>query len=338
MKKFLMVIAVLVLTFVLTGCNTEITYTVNKDGSMECSIVEYYTPDEIDDITSMLGESIPHSVEGYMIMFGEDYMGTVDIDGVEHIAVSGGSGMVEPEEIAETEGYTVSRYEFVYDPGKITTDSAGAINEKLGEEAGALLGEDDIAMIEEIAGQMKNTIIVNMPDEIVLTNGKLSADKETVSFETNSETLDKLYAYTADSDKIIDFSGLEGNYTKKSKIKVVTPDKVKSIYVNGKKQTSKTIKLPKDGTYEIKVTTKYSSKELTVVRDTVEPKVTGVKNKAEYSKAVTVKFSDKGSGIASAKLNGKTVKSGKKITKAGSYTLTVTDNAGNKTTVKFTVK
>lgn len=73
-------------------------------------------------------------------------------------------------------------------------------------------------------------------------------------------------------------------------------------------------------------------------QDTTKPKVSGVKNGMTYSKAVTIKFSDKDSGIKSAKLNGKAIKSGKKVTKNGSYTLVVADKAGNKTTVKFKIK
>lgn len=72
--------------------------------------------------------------------------------------------------------------------------------------------------------------------------------------------------------------------------------------------------------------------------DKTKPVVSGVKNGKTYHRAVTIKFSDKGSGIKSAKLNGKNIKSGKKVSRNGSYTLVVTDNAGNKTTVKFKIK
>lgn len=71
--------------------------------------------------------------------------------------------------------------------------------------------------------------------------------------------------------------------------------------------------------------------------DTVAPKITGISANKKYKKAVTVKFSDTGSGISSALLNGKSIKSGKKITKDGKYTLKVTDKAGNGKSVKFVV-
>ncbi len=77
--------------------------------------------------------------------------------------------------------------------------------------------------------------------------------------------------------------------------------------------------------------------QYTFTTDTTKPTVSGVKNGKTYKKNVTVKFKDI-NGIASAKLNGKKIKSGKKITKKGKYTLKVTDKASNVTTVKFSIK
>lgn len=71
--------------------------------------------------------------------------------------------------------------------------------------------------------------------------------------------------------------------------------------------------------------------------DTVAPEITGVKASKYYKKAVAVKFIDSGSGIQSALLNGKAIKSGKMISKDGKYTLKVTDKAGNSKSVKFVV-
>ena len=76
-----------------------------------------------------------------------------------------------------------------------------------------------------------------------------------------------------------------------------------------------------------------------------QPVVTGVKNGKSYRGKVTVKVSDKDSGVKSAVIkNTKTGKTyakftgSKKVTKKGKYSVTVTDNMGNKKTVKFTVK
>lgn len=73
-------------------------------------------------------------------------------------------------------------------------------------------------------------------------------------------------------------------------------------------------------------------------QDTVKPVISGVKNGKTYKKAVKVTFKDEQSGIKKATLNGKEIKSGKKISKKGSYTLKVTDKAGNTNTIKFKIK
>ena len=78
-------------------------------------------------------------------------------------------------------------------------------------------------------------------------------------------------------------------------------------------------------------------KTVGVVLDKVKPTITGVTNKKVY-KSCTIQFNDKLSGIKKATLNGKTIKSGKKVSKPGKYTLKVTDKAGNTKTITFTVK
>ena len=66
---------------------------------------------------------------------------------------------------------------------------------------------------------------------------------------------------------------------------------------------------------------------MTVWIDADKPKA-NVSNNGVYSKGKKLTFSDKGTGL----------KSGKKLTKAGSHRLVLTDKAENKTTIKFTVK
>lgn len=79
--------------------------------------------------------------------------------------------------------------------------------------------------------------------------------------------------------------------------------------------------------------------------DKVKPVITGVKNGKSYKGKVTVKVSDKDSGVKSAVI--KNIKTGKtyakftgikKVTKKGRYLVTVTDNMSNKKTAEFTIK
>jgi hypothetical protein len=61
--------------------------------------------------------------------------------------------------------------------------------------------------------------------------------------------------------------------------------------------------------------------------------VTGVSNAVTYEQDVTISFNE---GIAT--LDGKVVTTGTVVSEDGEHTLVVTDAAGNKTTVIFTIK
>ena len=75
-------------------------------------------------------------------------------------------------------------------------------------------------------------------------------------------------------------------------------------------------------------------------KDDITKPVTNVKNKV-YKKNLTITFSDKGSGVKAAQLSGDwngTIVSGYVLKKEGTYTLTITDQAGNQTVVKFSIQ
>lgn len=94
-----------------------------------------------------------------------------------------------------------------------------------------------------------------------------------------------------------------------------------------------------DGKHILVISDLYGNENtLTFKTDKTAPIVKGIKHKKIYKKAVTIKFSDNVSGLKKATLNGKSIKSGKKVKKVGKYTLLVEDKAGNETKVKFTIK
>ncbi|WHY66375.1 lamin tail domain-containing protein [Neobacillus sp. SuZ13] len=66
--------------------------------------------------------------------------------------------------------------------------------------------------------------------------------------------------------------------------------------------------------------------------DTASPDVTGVENNGSYHQDVTITFDE-----GTATLNDQEFANGTVVTEEGSYTLVVTDAAGNKTTVTFTI-
>ncbi|MBK1442817.1 hypothetical protein JHJ32_22685, partial [Parapedobacter sp. ISTM3] len=88
-----------------------------------------------------------------------------------------------------------------------------------------------------------------------------------------------------------------------------------------------------EGEYTLVVTD--ASGNSTTVSFTVDktaPVVTGVADGGYYNEDVTVTFDE-----GTATLNGEPFTSGTEITDEGEYTLVVTDEAGNSTTVSFTV-
>ena len=93
-----------------------------------------------------------------------------------------------------------------------------------------------------------------------------------------------------------------------------------------------------EGSHAISVSDMAGNKsEEEFIIDRTKPSIKGIKNGKTYKKAVTIKFSDE-NGIQSAFLNGRIFRNGSKASKKGTYTLKVTDNAGNVRTAKFKIK
>ncbi|MRX71170.1 pullulanase [Bacillus lacus] len=102
--------------------------------------------------------------------------------------------------------------------------------------------------------------------------------------------------------------------------------------LNGKAIKTGTV-VKNSGTYTVVATDLAGNK--TTVKFTIDktaPKVSGVSNNAHYNKNVKISFNE-----GTATLNGKAFKNGTVVKAERAYTLTVTDKAGNKTVVKFTI-
>lgn len=102
--------------------------------------------------------------------------------------------------------------------------------------------------------------------------------------------------------------------------------------LNGKEIANNSV-VKAEGTYELVVRDEAGNKttiEFTI--DKTAPKVSGISHNAVYNKNVTVTFNE-----GTARLNGSWFENNTIVNKDGIYTLVVTDEAGNKTTVKFMV-
>jgi hypothetical protein len=131
-----------------------------------------------------------------------------------------------------------------------------------------------------------------------------------------------------------------GLYKKVSSVKATDNVSLKSFTVNGVNMASTSLSFSKTGKYTL-VATDYQGNSSTVKFrvDATAPKVKGISYGQTTKKKVTLRFSDKDSGVKSVKINGKKANT-KKVTlkKAGTYKVIATDKVGNKITVKFRIK
>lgn len=131
----------------------------------------------------------------------------------------------------------------------------------------------------------------------------------------------------------------KGGYTKSPQVQIYTPGIIAQTTVDAAELgAANVVDLGKEDKHTLSATlTNGNAKTVKVTYDKTKPTV-NVKAGKTYKKGVKVIYSDKVAGVKSATLNGKTLKSGKKITKKGSYKVVVTDKAGNAKSVKFKVR
>ena len=364
MKKLLMLLLAIVCVLGLSACTYEATYTIHEDGSVDIEAMPWYSIDDMKQILALemqwmtsAGKEIDAETQAKidainniqtmdeMIEFikSSDDSGTV-MDEIVVKEINGVSYIGDPNE-KEKDSYPAEYVAEIQDQGfVITSDTFEFSTEGMLKMYSELMGDSGLNGSEADAIQAMLTstnflLTIEMPDEIAFTNGELSKDKKSVFFNINLAAKNqKYYAYTKTSKNIVNFGIEDGAITKKKSIKISSPDKINSVTVNGEKVSGKKISLKEDGEYTVTVKTKNAEETISFIKDATKPVVTGVENGKTYTGSVTIKFSDELSGIKSAKLGKKKVKSGVKVSKAGTYTLKVTDKAGNKTTVKFTIK
>jgi hypothetical protein len=186
---------------------------------------------------------------------------------------------------------------------------------------------------------------VTLPGVIAESNGTISGS--TASWSTDTLPADNTLIasvtggiFSTDTEAPV-IKGVRNNglYSKVSSVKATDNVSLKSFQVNGINMCSNKLSFTKTGKYTL-VATDYQGNSSTVKFriDAKAPRVKGIKNGKISKKNVTLRFSDN-IGVKSVKVNGKSA-STKKVTlkKAGKYTVKVTDQAGNKTTVKFRIK
>lgn len=343
MKKILTLICVIAAVFCLGGCSMELTFDVKKNGKCDVGTKMFVTSKDYSDFCKFMASAtddvpdviIPENLsdndfEEMLKQSGTQYEVT-KVNGEKTYVITE-NAQLDSASLAKSasEEATISPTAFVLSMSKAEQPADLS-------DFPAIISEEQI---DYLMNSLNIVYVVNMPNEIVLTNGELSNGNKTVTFDfAKLANEKKIYAYAKGAQEIVEFNGVDGKYIKAKKVALDTVDKVKKITVNGKTVSGKmTFSAAEDGQYKVVAKTANSTIKQTFIKDTKAPTIKGVKNKKTYKKAVTIKFSDATSGIKSATLNGKKIKSGKKVKKNGTYTLVITDKAGNSKTVKFTIK
>ena len=152
-------------------------------------------------------------------------------------------------------------------------------------------------------------ITVTMPQPITVTNGLLSEDGKTVTFDLKnplqylSGSSCVIYAYTASATDVI--------------------------------TREDTLELKGLNRYDRKIRNHSKTKKYVVWYDKGKPTTTV--QPMTYQDKVKIKYKDSVSGIFSALLDKKPIKNGYVCSKKGKHKLVITDNAGNRKTVIFRI-
>lgn len=178
----------------------------------------------------------------------------------------------------------------------------------------------------------------SMKDAYTVSNGAVLSKEGKYTIELK-DILGNTKRYSVIIDKIAPKieGASNGKYYKSNTLSIkIADDNFDTATLNGT-TVSKSVSIKNDGKYKLVAKDKAGNQTtITFYKDTTTPRV-NIKNGKASRKALTVSVSDKTSGIKSIKLNNKTKKNKSVIKKQGKYKLVVTDKAGNKTTVNFSI-
>lgn len=319
-----------------SGCGAKVELTVNKDLSVEESSQYYLTDQEVSRLISHFGPDVV-----------EEPFRKVTINGKQYSRVIQQNSHYKRGETEQF--FTEINKKFFLADGSVYAGMADSgedmENNELLQTGGASVDFADAT--------------VHCPYPVCYTNGKVRPNGKTVDFDLckpkEGETLYAVFDKSLyDVDKV-DFSGVKNNkiYNKYKKVSIKTKGvltyvdytEVKADEKEGDKVFSggvstdgyKNWYFGTDGVYKLQAKLLNGKmKRVKFTIDTTKPK-TNMKDKT-YKKGVKITFSDKIAGMKSATLNGKKIKSGKKVNQAGSYKLVLVDKAGNMKKVSFKVK
>lgn len=331
MKKSILAVLLLGMTL-LTGCSVEQKLKINADFTSTVDMDMYTTAEEEDAIMQSLSGMGMTEVTSYADLMKQmefTYSGTQMVNGVSNNVYTSTDSMSAQE--TKSSFVELSMERAVYD---ISQQAETATEQASGTT------ENDISDM----GFFYMTI--TYPFAVGKANGAIQADGCTVKYDIKTlqqQKVNRLYAISKSSMAATDKITIQGVKDKKAyrrsiTVQVGAQSAVTSFTVNGKQQATNRFSTDQDGKYKIVVQSATGlTKQISFCIDKQKP-TTNIKNKKTYKKAVKITFKDKISGIKKATLNGKKIKSGKRVKKNGKYTLKIYDKAGNVKKIKFTIK
>ena len=240
-----------------------------------------------------------------------------------------------------------------YDYGYWTTKSNNEFTDVL--KAGTYYGhiQTNHANYGDFEGNINLKGVAIPLKNLIKTDYKVSKDKSkaTVTVSTGLGELFNFAQYRngkigSDADKNAAYWGYRNSFS------WISSGDRKAVEIKLNDNNTMKFDVKKNGYYTVRVTDKYMVETTSAEKkatsfskffkvkgiDDKAPVVKGVKNGGSYRSGVKISFSDKGTGIKSAKLNGRSVKSGVTVSTRGSYKLVVKDKAGNSSIISFKVR
>lgn len=354
-KKLSLLIVLMLAVISLSGCSQSIRATINENASgtyEETAVIEKGLWDA--SISGMVDEEM--LLDYYRALYpaaaitvsDEDIDGTAsktfhfrmdfkDITQLQQILSA-----TNPQSVSFNKNY------FSKSDVYIPFDEAQEEEEPTGftEELEQLLSSVDEQTGKKLAAclqQMDVSLAITFPYAVTDTNGTVEKDGKTVSWDLKSLEKERLYALFQISNSLSapKLQGADNGeaYNTGVSIAIQSENLLQTVKVNGEAVSSDCLFLSGEDVYKVTASDiNGNTSRLQFCIDKTKPVVTGAKNGKSYKTARTIHFSDKGSGIKKALLNGKAVKTGKKISKKGTYTLDVTDYAGNRKAITFKIK
>jgi len=332
MKKRILVALTTLCITLLTGCGMSAKMEINPDLSGTVSMEVDTTGEEEKQIEQYMNSQPGSTSTTYADMMNEMEFtanGTKVLNGKEH------------------NSYVLSQ--------KVTAkEMKSSFLELTGDKAVMNIAQDSQTSTSRIDANMAGDpdgldgydIVISFPFQVAKTNGELQPDGKTVRFDAVKlvkEKTDRIYAMSAQAVAQagkIKVSGVKnkGAYKKPVTMKVSSPGVITQLRINGRAQSGNEFTVRKDGAYKAEIETAAGTKQTVLFCVDRKKPTTNVKNNKVYKKNLKITFRDKLSGVKSATLNGKKIKSGKTVKKNGTYTLKIKDKAGNVTKVKFKIQ